>query len=96
VFNASWQRFRVHFMRNALAHAKSGRRVASVSAFIATTMPRLRERSGGRSPTSSAPPPKLASFLDVLAYMTFPPQHRTKLQSQPDQAADRGGRHLLE
>ena len=32
---ASWQRCRVHFMRNALAHAgKSGRRV--VSAFIAT------------------------------------------------------------
>src|SRR5471032_681419 len=35
VFNATWQRCRVHFMRNALAHAgKSGRRV--VSAFIAT------------------------------------------------------------
>src|SRR5205823_855411 len=35
VLNASWQRCRVHFMRNALAHAgKSGRRV--VSAFIAT------------------------------------------------------------
>lgn len=34
VLNASWQRCRVHFMRNALAHAgKSGRRV--VSAFIA-------------------------------------------------------------
>lgn len=35
VLNASWQRCRVHFMRNALAHAgKSDRRV--VSAFIAT------------------------------------------------------------
>jgi putative transposase len=35
LLNASWQRCRVHFMRNALAHAgKSGRRV--VSAFIAT------------------------------------------------------------
>src|SRR5919109_1074715 len=35
VFRATWQRCRVHFMRNALAHAgKSGRRV--VSAFIAT------------------------------------------------------------
>jgi putative transposase len=35
VLNASWQRCRVHFMRNRLAHAgKSGRRVASV--FIAT------------------------------------------------------------
>src|SRR5271154_5535161 len=35
VLHASWQRCRVHFMRNVLAHAgKSGRRV--VSAFIAT------------------------------------------------------------
>jgi transposase-like protein len=35
VMHASWQRCRVHFLRNALAHAgKSGRRV--VSAFIAT------------------------------------------------------------
>jgi putative transposase len=35
VFRATWQRCRVHFMRNALAHAgRSGRRV--VSAFIAT------------------------------------------------------------
>ncbi len=35
VLNATWQRCRVHFIRNALAHAgKSGRRV--VAAFIAT------------------------------------------------------------
>ncbi len=35
IMHASWQRCRVHFLRNALAHAgKSGRRV--VSAFIAT------------------------------------------------------------
>src|SRR6201746_1624275 len=35
VLNASWQRCRVHFMRNVLAHAgRQGRRV--VSAFIAT------------------------------------------------------------
>jgi Transposase, Mutator family len=35
VLSATWQRCRVHFMRNALAHAgKSGRRV--VSAFVAT------------------------------------------------------------
>ena len=35
IFTATWQRCRVHFMRNAMAHAgKSGRRV--VSAFIGT------------------------------------------------------------
>ncbi|MET4279853.1 transposase-like protein [Bradyrhizobium sp. F1.2.8] len=52
--------------------------------------------------------PKLAGFLhdaetDVLAYMTFPPQHRTKLHStnpierkRRDQAARRGGGHLAQ
>ncbi len=35
ILNATWQRCRVHFMRNALAHAgRNGRRV--VSAFVAT------------------------------------------------------------
>jgi len=35
IMHATWQRCRVHFMRNALAHAnKSGKRV--VSAFIGT------------------------------------------------------------
>ncbi|MGY2997241.1 transposase-like protein [Mesorhizobium sp. URHB0026] len=38
VLSATWQRCRVHFIRNVLAHAgKSGRRV--VSAFIATAFP---------------------------------------------------------
>ena len=35
VLTAAWQRCRVHFLRNVIAHAgRSGRRV--VSAFIAT------------------------------------------------------------
>lgn len=56
--NASWQRCRVHFMRNALARAgKSGRRV--VSAFIATLSSRIMRKpprpSGARSPISCAP-----------------------------------------
>jgi transposase-like protein len=59
VLFATWQRCRVHFMRNALAHAgKSGRRV--VSAFIATafargTTPQRRRRNGAPSPISCAP-----------------------------------------
>jgi putative transposase len=58
VLNASWQRCRVQFMRNALAHAgKSGRRV--VYAFIATAFaqdaPRRRGRNGDASPISCAP-----------------------------------------
>ena len=90
VLNASWQRCRVHFMRNALAHAgKSGRRV--VSAFIATAFAQddaEAARSQWRKVADQLRPklPKLAGFLDeaetdVLAYMMFPPQHRTKLHS---------------
>ena len=58
VLGASWQRCRVHFMRNALAHAnKNGRRV--VSAFIATAFaqetPTPPANNGAMSPISCAP-----------------------------------------
>ena len=90
VLNASWQRCRVHFMRNALPHAgKSGRRV--VSAFIATAFAQddaEAARAQWRKVADQLRPklPKLAAFLDqaesdVLAYMTFPAQHRAKLHS---------------
>jgi putative transposase len=90
VFNATWQRCRVHFARNATAHAgKSGRRV--VSAFIATAYAQeTPEAAKGqwRKVADQLRPsvPKLAKLMDtaeedVLAYMSFPPQHRTKLHS---------------
>ena len=90
MLNASWQRCRVHFIRNALAHAgKSGRRV--VSAFIATAFAQDDAEAARTQWRKVADQlrlklPKLAAFLDVaetdvLAYMTFPPQHRTKLHS---------------
>ena len=90
VLNATWQRCRVHFMRNALAHAgKSGRRV--VSAFIATAFAQddaEAAKAQWRRVADQLRPklPKLAAFLDqaesdVLAYMTFPAQHRAKLHS---------------
>ena len=58
VLGASWQRCRVHFMRNALAHAnKNGRRV--VSAFIATAFAQESRpppaSNGAMSPISCAP-----------------------------------------
>ena len=90
VFSATWQRCRVHFARNATAHAgKSGRRV--VSAFIATAYAQeTPEAAKGqwRKVADQLRPsvPKLAKLMDtaeedVLAYMSFPPQHRTKLHS---------------
>jgi hypothetical protein len=81
VLNASGQRCRVHFMRNAPAHAgTSGRRV--VSAFIATAFAqdvlRQQQRSGGRSPTSSAPScpssPLRHKFAD-LSSAAYPGRH---------------------
>jgi transposase-like protein len=90
VLNATWQRCRVHFMRNVLAHAgKSGRRV--VSAFIATAFAEddaEAARAQWRKVADQLRPklPKLAVFMDeaepdVLAYMSFPSQHRAKLHS---------------
>jgi len=90
VFQATWQRCRVHFMRNALAHAgKSGRRV--VAAFIATAFAQdtaAAAKAQWRQVADQVRPklPKLAVLLDeaeedVLAYMTFPKEHRTKLHS---------------
>ena len=88
--NATWQRCRVHFMRNALAHAgRSGRRV--VSAFVATAFAQDdadSARQQWRRVADQLRPkvPKLAALMDeaepdVLAYMTFPQQHRAKLHS---------------
>jgi putative transposase len=90
VLHATWQRCRVHFMRNALAHAgKSGRRV--VSAFIATAFAQDdadAAKAQWRKVADQLRPnlPKLAAFMDeaetdVLAYMTFPKDHRAKIHS---------------
>jgi putative transposase len=90
VLTASWQRCRVHFMRNVLAHAgKHGRRV--VAAFIGTAF--AQDDAGAaktqwRQVADQLRPrvPKLATLMDeaetdVLAYMTFPAAHRPKLHS---------------
>ena len=101
VLCATWQRCRVHFMRNALAHVgKSGRRV--VSAFIASAFAQDDAETAStqwRGVADQLRPrlPKLATLMDtaehdVLAYMGFPAAHRTKLHStsyQPHRTAQR-------
>src|SRR5713226_7309812 len=90
VLNASWQRCRIHFMRNALAHAgKQGRRV--VAAFIGTAFAQddaEAARAQWRQVADQLRPrvKKLAELMDeaesdVLAYMSFSPAHRPKLHS---------------
>ena len=90
ILGATWQRCRVHFARNLLAHAgHQGRRV--VSAFVATAF--AQEDAGAasaqwRQVADQLRPkaPKLAALMDeaehdVLAYMNFPAAHRAKLHS---------------
>ena len=90
VLSCTWQRCRVHFMRNALAHAgKTQRRV--VSAFVGTAFAQDDEaaaKAQWRQVADQLRPrvPRLAGFMDqaetdVLAYMAFPAAHRTKLHS---------------
>ena len=90
VLNATHQRCRVHFARNALAHAgKSGRRV--VSALMATAFAQddaAAAKAQWRKVSDQLRPklPKLAELMDtaeddVLAYMSFPAAHRVKLHS---------------
>jgi transposase-like protein len=90
VLSATSQRCRVHFQRNALAHAgKSGRRV--VSAFIATAFAQDTSEAAStqwRAVADQIRPkvPKLATVMDeaehdVLACMSFPKEHRSKLHS---------------
>ena len=90
VLSATWQRCRVHFMRNALAYAgKSQRRI--VAAWIGTAFAQddaAAARKQWREVADQARPrlPKLAALMDeaeadVLAYMGFPVQHRAKLHS---------------
>src|SRR5882724_12853828 len=87
---ATWQRCRVHFMRNAMAHAgKTQRRI--VSAWVGTAFAQDdadAARKQWRQVADQARPrvAKLAALMDdaetdVLAYMGFPAQHRAKIHS---------------
>ncbi|MBC4019407.1 IS256 family transposase [Siccirubricoccus deserti] len=90
VLRATWQRCRVHFGRNALAHAgKTQRRI--VSAWIGTAYAQEDAASAHaqwRTVADQLRPkvPRLAALMDaaeedVLAFMDFPAAHRAKLHS---------------
>ena len=87
VLHASWQRCRVHFMRNVLAHAgRQGRRV--VAAFIGTAFAQDDAEAASKQWRQVADQlrpkvPKLAALMDeaeadVLAFMSFPKDHRPR------------------
>ena len=91
LINATWQRCRVHTIRNALAHAgKSSRRV--VSAFMATAFARdsaEAAKAQWRRVADQLRPklPKVAAFMDeadsrcASPILSFPLEHWSKLHS---------------
>jgi putative transposase len=90
VFTATWQRCRVHFMRNALAFANKGQRQMVLAlintAFAQETTESAREQWRVVADHFRTKLPKLAVLLDeaeneVLAFMDFPRAHRKQIAS---------------
>lgn len=90
---ATWQRCRVHFMRNALAYVGATQRPMEIALLktIFAQPDRVAAQAQWRDVTDRLRGqfPKLAAFLeaaeaaeaDVLAYMDFPKTHWSKLHS---------------
>lgn len=90
VFSASWQRCRVHWMRNALAYVPKVQNsmvaAAMRQAFIQPDRASATQALRHVADQLREKWPKLATFIDnsepdVLTYMDFPAQHRTKIHS---------------
>ena len=90
VLGATWQRCRVHWTRNALAYVPKGQHTmvaaALRQAFQQPDHAAARTALLHVADMMRARWPKFADFIidseaDVLAYMTFPSHHRTKLHS---------------
>ena len=90
VLKATWQRCRVHFLRNALAHAGKGQRQV-VLAMINTVFAQQTQEAAIAQWRSVADQlranfPKLAVLMDeaeadVLAFMSFPKSPRAQIHS---------------
>ncbi len=90
ILSATWQRCRVHAMRNALAYVPKGQHTmvaaAIRQAFIQPDHDNAVQTWRHVADQLRARWLKLGTFMDnaeadVLAYMAFPAQHRTKLHS---------------
>lgn len=90
VMGATWQRCRVHWIRNALAYVPKGQQTMVAAALRQAFLQpdQAAARLTWRHVADQFRPrwPRLAAFLDdsehdVLAYMGFPAQHRQKLHS---------------
>jgi putative transposase len=90
VLGATWQRCKVHFLRNALAHAGKGQRqivLAAINTVFAqdsfdSAIAQWRVVADQLRPKFQ----KLSELMDgaeadVLAYMSFPKAHRTQIHT---------------
>ena len=90
VLKSTWQRCRVHFLRNALAHPGKGQR-QMVLALINTVFAQDTQEAAITQWRAVADQlrekfPKLAVLMDeaesdVLAFMSFPKAHRVQIHS---------------
>ncbi len=87
---ASWQRCRVHFVRNVLAHIPKGDKAMMAAAVRTIFAQPSREAAGSQlryvAETISSRWPKASQLLlnaedDVLAFMTFPRVHWIRIYS---------------
>ena len=90
VLGATAQRCRVHFMRNAMAHAgKTQRRIVSAwigTAFAEADAPGAKAQWRQVADQLRSRVPRLATLMDtaeedVLAFMSYPKEHRAKIHS---------------
>ena len=90
VLGSTWQRCRVHFMRNALAHVGTKQRqmVAAAIRTAFTQETKAAAHTEWRDVAKRLCPrfPKLADLMDeaeddVLAHMSFPKEHWTQIHS---------------
>jgi transposase-like protein len=87
---ATWQRCRVHFMRNLLAHIPSGEKTL-VAALVRTIFVQPHRHAAGQQVAETLRLmrdrwPQAAAVLaeaedDVLAYMSFPVEHWSRIYS---------------
>jgi putative transposase len=90
VLKATWQRCKVHFLRNALAHAGKGQRQMVLAMINTVFAQESLEAATAQwrvvADQLRAKFPKLAAMLDrsetdVLAYMSFPKAHHKQIHS---------------
>ena len=90
VLKTSWQRCRVHFIRNALAHVGKGQRQAVLAMINTIFVQESVEAASAqwRTVADQLRPkfPKLAAMMDdaeheVLTFMSFPKAHRVQIHS---------------